>query len=321
MLTAAGISTGSHDVATSLSDVTFVVLDLETTGASPGLDAITEIGALKYRGGECLGTFDTLVNPGVPIPPFITVLTGITQSMVLPAPDIDEALPALLEFVGNAVLVGHNFRFDTGFLNAALLRRGADRLDHLRVDTLAVARRLLHGDVPDLRLSTLARHLHVPTEPCHRALADAAATVEVFHSLLERAGTLGVLGLDDLLALPRLRAHPSSNTLRLTARAPRVPGVYRFVSSTGEVLFVGRASNLRTRIRAHFHTSPGRIVPHLVRQTHAIDWIECADALESSVRHARLLHEHAPRFNPETKARRSTRGRRRGARGRRVDRP
>src|SRR5204863_937027 len=106
-------------------------------------------------------------------------------------------------------------------------------------------------DVPDLRLSTLARHLRVPTEPCHRALADAAATAEVFHSLLERAGTLGVLGLDDLLALPRLRAHPSSNTLRLTARAPRAPGVYRFRSRTGEVLFVGRASNLRTRIRAH----------------------------------------------------------------------
>ncbi len=67
-------------------DVTFVVLDLETTGTSPDLDAITEVGAVKYRGGECLGTFDTLVNPGVPIPPFITVLTGITEAMVLPAP-------------------------------------------------------------------------------------------------------------------------------------------------------------------------------------------------------------------------------------------
>jgi DNA polymerase-3 subunit epsilon len=289
----------SVDLATPLHDVTFVVLDLETTGAAPGYDRITEVGALKLRGGECLGTFETLVNPGVPIPPFVTVLTGITEAMVLPAPPIEEVLPPLLEFIGDAVLVGHNFRFDTSFLDAALLRRGGDRLEHVRVDTLPLARRLLHDDVPDHRLATVARHLGVPTEPCHRAFDDAAATAEVLHALLERAGTLGVLGLDDLLAVPRLRVHPSSNTLRLTARTPRTPGVYRLLDRRGEVLFVGRATNLRARIRAHFHTSPAQVVPMMVRLTHAIDWIECADDLEAAVRHARLVREHRPRFNPE----------------------
>jgi DNA polymerase-3 subunit epsilon len=254
----AGARHHSVDLATPLHEVTFVALDLETTGAAPGYDRITEVGAIKYRGGECLGTFETLVNPGVPIPPFVTVLTGITEAMVLPAPRIDEVLPPLLEFVGNAVLVGHNFHFDTGFLDAALLRRGDDRLDHVRVDTLPLARRLLHDDVPDHRLATVARHLGVPTEPCHRAFDDAAATAEVLHALLERAGTLGVLGLDDLLAVPRLRVHPSSNTLRLTARTPRTPGVYRLLGRHGEVLFVGRATNLRSRVRAHFHTSPAQ---------------------------------------------------------------
>jgi DNA polymerase-3 subunit epsilon len=297
--TVAGAVPRAPELSTPLHDVTFVALDLETTGASPGFDAITEIGAVKYRGGERLGTFETLVNPGVPIPPFVTVLTGITDAMVLPAPPIDEVLPALLEFVGNAVLVGHNFRFDTGFLDAALVRRGHDRLDHVRVDTLGLARRLLHEDVPDLKLATIAAHLRVPTEPCHRAFDDAAATAEVLHALLERAGTLGVLGLDDLLAVPRLRAHPSSNTLRLTARAPRRPGVYRMLGRGGEVLLVGRATNLRARIRAHFHTAPAPVVPLLVRLTRAIDWIECADELEVAVRHARLVREHRPRFNRE----------------------
>jgi DNA polymerase-3 subunit epsilon len=289
----------SINLATPLHEVTFVVLDLETTGAAPGYDRITEVGAIKYRGGECLGTFETLVNPGVPIPPFVTVLTGITEAMVLPAPPIDEVLPPLLEFIGDAVLVGHNFRFDTGFLDAALLRRGGDRLEHVRVDTLPLARRLLHDDVPDHRLATIAQHLGVPTEPCHRAFDDAAATAEVLHALLERAGTLGVLGLDDLLAVPRLRVHPSSNTLRLTARAPRTPGVYRLVGRGGEVLFVGRATNLRARIRAHFHTSPAQVVPLMVRLTQAIDWTECADDLEAAVRHARLVRDHRPRFNAE----------------------
>ena len=119
-----------------LSEVTFVVLDLETTGASPDDCAITEVGAVKYRGGELLGRFETLVNPGVPIPPFITVLTGITEAMVLPAPRIDEVLPPLLEFIGGAVIVGHNIRFDIWFLDAALADHGYPKLEQPRVDTL-----------------------------------------------------------------------------------------------------------------------------------------------------------------------------------------
>ena len=112
------------DMGQPLAEVTFCVLDLETTGASPASCAITEIGAVKLRGGECLGTFQTLVNPGVAIPPAITVLTGITEAMVLPAPTIERVLPTFLEFAGDAVVVGHNVRFDMGFLRAALDRAG-----------------------------------------------------------------------------------------------------------------------------------------------------------------------------------------------------
>src|SRR5256714_13325490 len=118
------------DMGTPLCDVTFVVLDLETTGGSPLNCAITEVGAIKLRGGECLGTFQTLVNPGVAIPPEITYLTGITEAMVLPAPPIEEVLPSLLEFVGDGVIVGHNVRYDLGFLNAALARAGRARLSN-----------------------------------------------------------------------------------------------------------------------------------------------------------------------------------------------
>lgn len=296
VLTAPETTTRFDDPATPLSQVTFVVLDLETTGTSPGMDEITEIGAVKYRAGERIGTFDTLVNPGAPIPPFITVLTGITEAMVLPAPRIDEVLPSLLEFIGSSVLVGHNFRFDTGFLDAALLRRGGARLPNLRVDTLGISRRLLRDDLPDLRLGTLAHHLGASVEPCHRALADAEATAEVFHALLERAGTFGVLALDDLLALPKLRDHPTMSKLRLTSRAPRGPGVYQLRDRTGAVIYVSKATNLRTRIRSHFRGDQRR-VPQLVLETEAIDWIECADELEASVREARLIQELDPRCN------------------------
>src|SRR5438132_13517431 len=109
------------DPAAPLHEVTFVVVDLETTGMSPSAAAITEIGAIKLRAGECLGTFQTMVNPGEPIPSTITYLTGITEAMVAPAPCITAVLPSFLEFVGReSVIVGHNVRFDLSFLAAAL---------------------------------------------------------------------------------------------------------------------------------------------------------------------------------------------------------
>ena len=275
----------------------FRSIDLETTGAQPERCGITEIGAVKVRGGEVLGTLQTLINPGVAIPPMITVLTGITEAMVLPAPRIAEVLPALLEFIGGAVIVGHNLRFDTGFLDAALLAHGWSRLANRRVDTLGLARRLLRDEVPDLKLGTLARHLRVPETPNHRALADAQATAEVLHAMLERAATLGVLGLDDLLELPTIRAHPSAAKLRLTAGLPRAPGVYLLRDRDGRVLYVGKATNLRSRVRSYFGGDDRRKVPQLLRETERIDHIVCADPLEAEIHELRLIRHHEPRYN------------------------
>ncbi|MBV8959273.1 MAG: endonuclease, partial [Actinobacteria bacterium] len=159
-----------EDLGTPLHEVTFVVLDLETTGGSPLQCAITEVGAVKLRGGECLGTLQTLVNPGVPIPPDIVYLTGITEAMVIPAPPIAEVLPAIVEFLRGAVLVGHNVRFDVAFLQAALKQCGWPPLDMPIVDTCALARRLLSEEVHNHRLQTLATHFRTRATPVHRAL-------------------------------------------------------------------------------------------------------------------------------------------------------
>ena len=144
------------DMGAPLHEVPFCVLDLETTGATAASCEITEIGAVKYVGGELVGTFQTLVNPGVPIPPMITVLTGITHFMLVEAPRIEEALPAFLEFIGDAVIVGHNVRFDISFLNAAAIRLGYGRLPNRSTDTCALARRLVRQEVHNLKLSSLA---------------------------------------------------------------------------------------------------------------------------------------------------------------------
>src|SRR6185437_1945571 len=114
------------ELGVPLRDVTFVVVDLETTGGAPATCGITEIGAVKVRGGEVLGELQTLVNPGEPIPSFIAVLTGITNGMVATAPQIDAVLPAFLEFARDCVLVAHNAPFDLGFLKAACIGLGVD---------------------------------------------------------------------------------------------------------------------------------------------------------------------------------------------------
>ena len=286
------------DMGTPLSDVTFCVIDFETTGGSAEHDRITEIGAVKYRAGECLGTFQTLVNPGVAIPPYITILTGITEAMVIPAPRIESLLGTLTHFIGDAVIVAHNARFDVGFLNAALVRDDRDPLDNKVVDTVALARRLVRDEVPDCKLGTLANRLRLPHQPSHRALDDALATADLLHLLLERAAGFGVMGLDDLIALPRLGTHPQAAKLRLTEDLPRSPGVYIFSDATGRVLYVGKATNLRQRVRSYFSTAETRRkVGPMLRQVHGVNHIPTPDTLTAEVLETRLIQRLLPQYN------------------------
>ena len=287
------------DLGLPLHDTVFCVIDLETTGGAPATDTITEIGAVKLQGGRCLGRFQTLVDPGRAIPPRITVLTGITEAMVLQAPRIETVLPALLEFLGDAVVVGHNVRFDLGFLNAALGRTDRPPLPNPHIDTCALARRLLQGEVPNHRLGTLADALRLEHRPSHRALDDALATGDLLHALIERTSALGVTGLDDLLALPTMAGHPQAAKLALTDRLPRGPGVYLFRDRDGRVLYVGKAANLRARVRSYFSTDERRKVAQLLREVATIDHLDCANGLEAAVRELRLIHEHLPRFNQQ----------------------
>jgi DNA polymerase III epsilon subunit family exonuclease len=280
------------DDATPLSDVTFVVLDLETTGGSPYECAITEVGALKLRGGACLGTFETLVNPGCHLPPDIVYLTGITEAMVAPAPLIDSVLPALAEFIGDAVIVGHNIRFDLAFLRANLVRLGYPPLTNAAVDTCALARRLVRDEVTDCRLATVARHVRTETAPNHRAFADAAATAELLHHFLEVLGPWGVTALDDLLAFPAATAHPQAAKLRLVSALPRRPGVYVVRDARDRVIDVGRTDGLRRTVRSFFAGVDRRRMTPILRQAQAIGHVECETGLEGLVVEQRLLAHH-----------------------------
>ena len=169
------------------------------------------------------------------------VLTGITQAMVVEAPRIAEALPSLFEFIDDAVVVGHNVRFDLSFINAAAERLGYGQLPDRSVDTVALARRLVRSEVRNLKLSTLASYFRSPVTPDHRALTDATATAHVLWGLLERAGSIGVTHLDDLLRLPTARGTPHYEKIHLTDALPRRTGVYLFRDRNDRVIYVGKA--------------------------------------------------------------------------------
>ena len=195
--------TTSENLGRSLAETTFVVLDLETSGGSPNLGAhITEIGAVKIRGGEIIGKFQTFVNPGTPIPYFITALTGITDEMVFDSPSINETFPTLLEFLGSeheTVFVAHNAPFDLSFLKAAAVMHEYPWPKFIVIDTAKLARRVLSRDeVSNCKLGTLAEFFSATVSPTHRALDDALATVDVLHALIGRVGSLGINTLAEL---------------------------------------------------------------------------------------------------------------------------
>ncbi|WP_344453478.1 DEDD exonuclease domain-containing protein [Actinocorallia aurantiaca] len=291
------------DLGTPLGEVTFVVVDLETTGGSPADSGITEIGAVKVRGGEIVGELATLVDCGLPIPPHITVLTGITRQMLVGAPPVAEVIPTFLEFARGCVLVAHNAPFDTGFLKAACARLGHPWPAFTVLDTVDLARRILtREEVPNRRLATLARFFGSPAEPNHRALADARATVDVLHGLFERLGAFGVTSLEEAKSFARAPSPQQQAKRHLADDVPSGPGVYFFEDHRGDILYIGKSGDLRTRVRSYFTAGETRKrIREMVGVAERVRTVPCATALEAEVRELRLIAEHKPRYNRRSK--------------------
>ncbi|MFI7206302.1 DEDD exonuclease domain-containing protein [Micromonospora aurantiaca (nom. illeg.)] len=291
------------DPALPLYATTFVVVDLETTGGAPDGGGITEIGAVKVRGGEELGVLATLVNPGVPIPPFITVLTGITQAMLLPAPPIEQVLPSFLEFVSDAVLVAHNAPYDVGFLKAACAKHGYRWPNPRVLDTAALARRVLTRDeVPNRKLGTLAAYFRTATQPTHRALDDAKATVDVLHGLIGRLGGHRVGTVGEAIEFARAVTPAQRRKRHLADGLPKVPGVYIFRAADDRPLYVGTSGDIATRVRSYFTAAEKRArISEMLAAAERVEAVECAHSLEAEVRELRLIAAHAPPYNRRSK--------------------
>jgi DNA polymerase III epsilon subunit family exonuclease len=281
-----------------LEHATFVVVDLETTGLRPGSSRICEIGAVRVRELELQEEFELLVDPGMPIGPVIAALTGLSDSDLRGAPHPAIAVRRFLEFAGDAVLVAHNARFDLSFLDCETERLTGARLAGPVVDTVGLARRLLAGRTSRAGLSSLAHFFGTAAQPCHRALPDAQATAEILIQLIGLAQERGALTVADLvdLAAPRVRKVYAKRALAFGA--PTAPGVYLFRDAHDQVLYVGRARDLRARLRSYFRSDRQRpAVESALGALERIEWRVCGSELEAALEELRLIRELRPPAN------------------------
>jgi DNA polymerase III epsilon subunit family exonuclease len=278
-----------------LEEAELVVFDLETTGLSAGRDQICEIGAVRVRGLELVESFQSLVNPRMALPEPVARLTGLREQELRDAPSISSVLGRFLAFAGDELLVAHNARFDQRFLERQL---GDRRLSEPPLCSAALARRLLEGRLRRVGLASLAHFFGVPTQPCHRALPDAEATAQVLVRLIGLAQEIGARRLSELrtLAAPRKRR---VHDKRLLARgAPSRPGVYLFRDRHDQVLYVGRARDLRARLRSYFRSERQRpSVEAALLALHRVEWRVLGSELEAALEELRLIRELQPPAN------------------------
>jgi DNA polymerase III subunit epsilon len=293
--TGATVSLAGKRADPLLEEAEFVVFDLETTGLSAARDEICEVGAVRVRALESVGSFQSLVNPRIPLPEHVARLTGLREEELRGAASVGSVVRQFLAFAGDDLLVAHNARFDQRFLEQQLHGR---RLSEPPLCTAALARRLFEGRLRRVSLASLAHFFGVPTQPCHRALPDAEATAQVLVHLIGLAQEVGARRLSDLRKLAAPRKRRVHDKRALAHGAPTRPGVYLFRDRHDQVLYVGRARDLRARLRSYFRSERQRpSVEAALLALERVEWRVLGSELEAALEELRLIRELQPPAN------------------------
>jgi DNA polymerase-3 subunit epsilon len=286
----------------ALEEAEFVVFDLETTGLSAARSRICEVGAVRVHALELVDSFQSLVNPGVALPDPVARLTGLRDAELRRAPSVSRVVSRFVRFAGDTLLVAHNAHFDQRFLERQLRWHETRRLAEPPLCTAALARRLLDGRLRRVSLASLADFFGVPTHPCHRALPDAEATAQVLIHLIGLAQEIGARRLSELrtLAMPRKRRVYGRRSL--AHGAPTRPGVYLFRDRHDQVLYVGRARDLRARLRSYFRSERQRpSVEAALLALHRIEWRVLGSEFEAALDELRLIRQLQPPANSRSR--------------------
>jgi DNA polymerase-3 subunit epsilon len=289
-----------------ISETTFTVVDLETTGGLQETNRIIDLCAIKVKNGKVFDRYATLINPQIPISFFITQYTGISNEMVSSAPLFESIQNDLYKFLDGSVFVAHNVTFDLGFLNMEFERCGNEKLNNRWLCTYRLAKRLLPQQ-KKVNLGDLSNYFGITIKDRHRANGDTEATVGILQHLIEIAGEKhGIDRLDELISLQfkpfrhfkKEPQHVQHLREQVVGLLPKKPGVYLMKSQSNEILYIGKSKNLKARVSSYFnHTEHSDKVKELIGRVKKLDHIVTGSELEALLLESRLIKQHKPAFN------------------------
>lgn len=276
----------------------YAIVDIETTGGHASSHGITEIAIILHNGMEEEGRFETLVNPGMALPRYITALTGITNQMLMHAPRFEDVADRVYNLLEGRIFVAHNVNFDYSFIRHHLATSGYN-LHQRKLCTVRMSRKIFPG-LHGYSLGNICRTLGIENEQRHRAMGDAQATARLFTMLL--AKDQGGVVPQMLKSGSRESYLPMHLDAASIDRLPFTPGVYYFHDSKDKVIYVGKAVNLRKRVTSHFsNNAPSRRKQELIRQVHRISFEACGSEFMASLLESLEIRKRWPAFNSSQK--------------------
>lgn len=272
----------------------YAIVDIETTGGYASANGITEISIHVFDGNKVVEKFETLVNPGQPIPRYIQAMTGITDEMVANAPVFEDVAESVFNVLYDKVFVAHNVNFDYSFVKTHLNAAGYE-YNAKRLCTVRLSRKIFPG-FRSYGLGKLCNSLDIQIEDRHRAGGDAAATVKVFQKLLENDSQQYIV--KSLQRSSKEQMLPPNVPREHFERLPYTPGVYYFHNEKGKIIYVGKAKNIRYRINSHFSNNlDSRQKQNFIRYTHAISFQNCGTELMACILESSEIKRLWPIFN------------------------
>jgi len=272
----------------------YAIVDIETTGGYAAANGITEISIHIFDGKKIVEKFETLINPGQPIPHYIQAFTGINDKMVANAPKFEKVAEKIYSLLHDKIFIAHNVNFDYSFVKDHLNECGFN-LNSKKLCTVRLSRKIFPG-FPSYSLGNLCRSLGITINDRHRAGGDTAATVKVFRLLLQNDKEQHIQ--KSLNRSSKEQVLPPNVPKEHFERLPYSPGVYYFHNEKGKIIYVGKATNIRYRVNSHFsNNSADRQKQNFMRHTHAISFQSCATELMACILESTEIKKLWPIFN------------------------
>lgn len=269
----------------------YAILDIETTGGQFNEEGITEIAIYKFDGHEIVDQFISLVNPEIPIQPFVVKLTGINNAMLVNAPKFFEVAKRIIEITNGCVIVAHNADFDYRILRTEFRRLGYD-FNIKTLCTVELSQKLL-PEQPSHSLGKLVRALGIPMADRHRASGDALATVKLFKMLLDKDINKDIV--KDFIKL-KIEKGIAPKLLDIINGLPTSTGVYYIHNGNGDIIYVGKSKNIKKRVNQHF-TGITNSAKKIQAEVMTVTYEETGSELIALLKESQEIKVHKPRYN------------------------